>query len=137
MRSQVGRTVSKAKPVRAGIAYLARRPDGALLLETRPESGLLGGMLGLPGSDWVEGVPVPAPPMDADWRAAEIEVRHTFTHFHLVLTVMVAEVSSSAAPQRGRFHTVRELRDDALPTVMRKALRAGREALGEPLRRRA
>ena len=45
----------KAKPTRHGTVYLARRTDGAWLLETRPETGLLGGMLGWPGSDWVDG----------------------------------------------------------------------------------
>jgi A/G-specific adenine glycosylase len=56
------KTPKKAKPVRHGIAYLVRRSDGAFLLETRPPSGLLGGMLGWPGSDWTEGDPGPAPP---------------------------------------------------------------------------
>ena len=32
----------KKKPTRMGTAYVARRVDGAYLLETRPESGLLG-----------------------------------------------------------------------------------------------
>jgi A/G-specific adenine glycosylase len=42
------KTPKKAKPLRHGIAYLVRRTDGAFLLETRPPSGLLGGMLGWP-----------------------------------------------------------------------------------------
>lgn len=37
------------KPTRYGIAYLARRADGAWLVERRPDKGLLGGMLGWPG----------------------------------------------------------------------------------------
>jgi len=119
----------QAKPVRQGIAYLARRSDGALLLETRPDKGLLGGMLGLPGTDWAEDAPEPGPPMQADWRQAPVEVRHTFTHFHLRLTVMVAEVPKAATPQRGEFHPARHARGDALPTVFRKALRAGLDAL--------
>jgi A/G-specific adenine glycosylase len=51
----------KAKPKRRGIAYITRRVDGAYLLETRPDSGLLGGMLGWPGSEWAETDPLPAP----------------------------------------------------------------------------
>ena len=46
------KTPKKAKPTRLGIAYVARRTDGAWLLERRPDNGLLGGMLGWPGSDW-------------------------------------------------------------------------------------
>ena len=114
-----------AKPVRLGIAYLARRPDGAVLLEDRPETGLLGGMRGLPGSDWAEAPPEDTPPLPADWRAAPVEVRHTFTHFHLRLQVMVADVPASTRPPRGAFHTPRT---QDLPTVMRKALKAGSKA---------
>jgi A/G-specific adenine glycosylase len=36
------KTPKKAKPVRHGTVYLAQRSDGAWLLETRPEKGLLG-----------------------------------------------------------------------------------------------
>src|SRR5690606_22234862 len=33
------------RPVRRGVAFLALREDGAVLLRKRPEAGLLGGML--------------------------------------------------------------------------------------------
>jgi A/G-specific adenine glycosylase len=115
------------KPVRLGIAYLARRPDGHVLLEDRPDSGLLGGMRGLPGTAWAETPPAEAPPLPADWRPAPVEVRHTFTHFHLRLRVMVADVPATARPPRGAFHPARPA---DLPTVMRKALQAGLDALG-------
>ncbi len=74
------KTAKKPKPTRLGIAYVARRSDGALLLERRPDKGLLGGMLGWPGSEWNE-APAPAPPMVADWQGLPGEGRHTFTHF--------------------------------------------------------
>jgi A/G-specific adenine glycosylase len=104
------------KPTRHGIAYLARRSDGAWLLERRPDRGLLGGMLGWPGSDW-SAAPMPAPPLAAEWRDIGAEVRHTFTHFHLRLALRVAEVPKAAEPERGRF----------LP-VMRKAFDLARHA---------
>ena len=110
----------KAKPTRYGIAYLGRRTDGAWLLERRPEKGLLGGMLGWPGSDWSD-QPVDAPPLAADWRDPGIEVRHTFTHFHLRLTVKIAELPATAAPNQGLFVPAAEFRPNSLPTVMRKA----------------
>jgi A/G-specific adenine glycosylase len=86
----------KAKPTRLGYAYLARRSDGAWLLERRPDKGLLGGMLGWPGSDWGD-APSERPPLDADWRDPGAEVRHTFTHFHLRLQLRIAGGSKSAA----------------------------------------
>jgi A/G-specific adenine glycosylase len=58
------------KPTRLGIAYLALRPDGAVLLERRPPRGLLGGMLGLPGTDRAAGRPRPSARRGQSRRAA-------------------------------------------------------------------
>jgi A/G-specific adenine glycosylase len=110
----------KRKPTRYGVAYLARRVDGAWLLETRPDKGLLGGMLGWPGSDWTENTPVAEPPIRAEWKTINEEARHTFTHFHLRLTVKTALVPMERPPERGMF--VEDLNPSDLPTVMRKAL---------------
>src|SRR6056297_1543977 len=117
----------KARPLRLGHAYVARRSDGAWLLERRAESGLLGGMLGWPGSDWTE-TPEPAPPLDAAWRDTGAEARHTFTHFHLRLRVHVAEVGPDAAPARGDFMPPAAFRPSDLPTVMRKVFDLARGA---------
>lgn len=108
------------KPVRRGVAYVARRTDGAVLLEQRPEKGLLGGMLGWPGSDWAEVPAEHSPPLAADWQDAGAEVRHTFTHFHLRLRVMRAHVGADAAPERGGFVDAQAFDPGDLPTVMRK-----------------
>ncbi len=87
------------------------------MIERRPDKGLLGGMLGWPGADWGE-VAMEAPPMQADWRDPGGEVRHTFTHFHLRLSLRLADVAMDASPDRGEFQA---LRPSDLPTVMRKA----------------
>ena len=106
----------KAKPTRRGHAYVIRRPDGAFLLERRPDRGLLGGMLGWPGSDWAEAQPAPAPPLPA--ALEEIgEVRHTFTHFHLILQVHAGR--ADGPPPEGADW--QRLAPASLPTVMRKA----------------
>ncbi|MGB5863880.1 MAG: A/G-specific adenine glycosylase [Sulfitobacter sp.] len=114
----------KPKPVRQGTVYLGRRADGAWLLETRPEKGLLGGMLGWPGSDWTEiSLPYPdsTPPTIGDWCHVEGEVRHTFTHFHLILRVLTANLPQDCVPQQGQFKPHNEFNASDLPTVMRKA----------------
>ena len=118
------RKIPKApKPVRHGTVYIARRGDGAMLLETRPQKGLLGGMLGWPGSDWVlaTGHRPQNPPIEARWQKLHGEVRHSFTHFHLLLDVMVAEVGTEAQPTTGQFLQPAQFRPSDLPTVMRKA----------------
>ena len=109
----------KPKPTRHGIAYVARRSDGAWLLERRADHGLLGGMLGWPGSAWGE-APAPAPPIVADWHDLPDEARHTFTHFHLRLRIAVAFVGPDAVPETGTFLPDRAFRPSQLPTVMRK-----------------
>lgn len=106
------------KPLRKGLAYVCLRSDGAALLETRPPRGLLGGMLGWPGTPWSDATPRPAPPVPGDWRACPGVVRHTFTHFHLELQVLALRWSGMQPPCPGTFHEGFDPR--ALPTVMRK-----------------
>ena len=120
-----------AKPVRFGIVYLGRRMDGAWLLEQRPPSGLLGGMLGWPGTDWAEAAPQEAPPQPAPWQPLTDEVRHTFTHFHLRLSLRVAHLPVDAP---GHFVPRHNFSPRALPTVMRKAYDLAAPWFAQPAR---
>ncbi|MGX9356551.1 A/G-specific adenine glycosylase [Roseobacteraceae bacterium S113] len=121
------KTPKKAKPIRLGIAYVAQRVDGAFLLERRPDTGLLGGMLGWPGSVWTEHPPDPAPPIHAEWQDTGMEARHTFTHFHLRLKVLQALVPMDRAPECGAFVAREDFRVGDLPTVMRKVFDTTRQ----------
>lgn len=117
--AELPRKVPKAqKPVRRGVVWIAAR-GGTVLVERREGRGLLGGMLGFLGDGWDGGGG--GEPFAADWRVLG-EVKHTFTHFHLVLSVLRAEapagVERLANPERGEFI---DLNPDDLPTVMRKA----------------
>lgn len=119
----------KAKPVRYGAVFIGCREDNAWLLETRPEKGLLGGMLGWPGSEWTEQATTTTdvtPPCTGDWQKLDAEVRHTFTHFHLILTVYVADLTMASSAEQGTFLTQDRFRPSDLPTVMRKAFNAAR-----------
>ena len=114
------KTPKKPKPTRQGIAYIARRSDGAWLLETRPDKGLLGGMLGWPTTQWSD-TPPDAAPLGADWTELNVTARHTFTHFHLILRVQTAVLPLEASPDRGQFIAEHVFDPAALPTVMQKA----------------
>ena len=118
----------KDKPTRTGTAYVAVRADGAVLLRRRAEKGLLGGMAEVPNEGWStkdgsgeeEG-----PPLRADWIRLPAPVRHTFTHFHLVLDVCRARVGRDiAAPADAWWSPPDRLDGEALPTVMRKVVAA-------------
>lgn len=110
----------KPKPIRQGTAYVVRRNDGAWLLEVRPDKGLLGGMLAWPSTEWSVEAPQPAPPVEADWSELDAEARHTFTHFHLGLRVLVAAVPEDTPVSRGDFVPHERFRPSDLPTLMRK-----------------
>ena len=108
-----------AKPVRTGTAFVARRRDGAWLLERRPEKGLLGGMLGWPCSGWDGREPWPVP-SDCVWVSMEGDVLHTFTHFQLRLKVMAADLEAKASAGAGEFLGSSEFDPRSLPNLMRK-----------------
>jgi len=124
----------KQKPTRYGAAFVAvDEKTGAVLLRRRPPKGLLGGMTEVPGSDWAEGFDpgkaLDAAPFAAEWARRPIEVKHTFTHFHLRLAVFRADIASGSAPELvGSWWSAPDmLADEALPTVMRKALASALE----------
>lgn len=121
------------RPIRRGIAFVALREDGAVLLRRRPEQGLLGGMLEVPSTEWGEvGMPPEAAlaeaPVRAEWWLAPGTVVHTFTHFRLELAVFRALVPVDASldlwadPVRCRWVHRRDLAESALPSVMHKVV---------------
>jgi A/G-specific adenine glycosylase len=128
--------VKADRPLRVGLAFVALREDGSVLLRRRPEAGLLGGMLEVPSTAWSETLPpldqaLRAAPVLGEWWAVPGTVTHTFTHFRLELMVYRAVLPIEAAltfwadPQRCRWVLRRNLHGEALPSVMRKVLAHG------------
>jgi len=114
------------RPHRYGVAYLLTRGEEVALVR-RPPSGLLGGMLALPTSDWRAGrwsetEALAAAPAPAAWRPAG-EVEHGFTHFTLTLSLLRAEGQAEGVIWTRRAGL------EALPSVFLKAARAGLNAL--------
>lgn len=120
----------KEKPTRYGAAFVAVDKDsGAVLLRRRPPRGLLGGMSEVPGTDWSETFDrsgsLERAPFPSDWRKCAEEVKHTFTHFHLRLTVFRAYCSAAAYSDAETWWSAPgDVAGEALPTVMRKVLAA-------------
>ncbi|MEK9796289.1 MAG: A/G-specific adenine glycosylase [Alphaproteobacteria bacterium] len=117
------RAPKKVRPVRRAVAYWMVRADGAVLLQRRPEEGLLGGMMEVPSTPWEERADFhDAPPLDADWRELPGFVEHGFTHLRLQLKVMAARVDARKATF-GVWVLPEKFGDHALPTLTRKIVR--------------
>lgn len=115
--------------LRRGAAFVVTRGD-ELLVRSRPEKGLLGGMTEVPGSDWVAGQEdatakqqAPALRGLSRWQRKVGVVSHVFTHFPLELVVYTAKAEArTRAPAGMRWVPIATLADEALPNVMRKVI---------------
>lgn len=125
----------KSGELRRGAAFVVTRGN-ELLLRSRAEKGLLGGMTEVPGSQWRAGQEdeaalKQAPPLTGvtRWHRKAGVVTHVFTHFPLELVIYTAKVPArTRAPEGMRWAAIATLADEALPNVMRKAIAHG---LGE------
>jgi A/G-specific adenine glycosylase len=122
----------KTGTLRRGAAFIVTRGD-ELLVRTRAEKGLLGGMTEVPGSEWLAGQDdkaalkqAPALKGVTRWHRKAGVVTHVFTHFPLELVVYTAEVAArTRAPEGMRWVPIATLAGEALPNVMRKAIAHG------------
>ena len=115
----------KPRPTRYGVHFHLTNHQNQLLLRTRPQSGLLGGMVELPGPIWRErpwspDEAVAEAPQRADWRHLG-QIEHDITHFHLKIDVYSAQLPTIQA--EGFLRHRQALGDEALPTVMKKCLK--------------
>ena len=122
------RAPKKAKPTRHGIVFWIVDGQGRVLLRRRAERGLLGGMMEVPSTDWRDdpwgmGEAAGQAPLAAAVWAEAGEVRHTFTHFHLRLTVMHGTVAGGDIADGVWVHP-RDFGAQALPTLMKKVAKA-------------
>ena len=110
------RAAKAERPQRFGVAFRVER-DGAIWLVRRPDKGLLGGMAGLPTTEWRDEAwsraeALKHAPVKTKWKHIGA-VRHVFTHFALTLDVYVAETEPASD---GWWDDAK-----ALPTVFKKA----------------
>ena len=107
-------------PTRFGHVYWMTNTAGEVLVRARPLRGLLAGMTEFPSSEWQEAGIEFLPPFKGPWKKSSGVVEHTFTHFKLELTVWKLKVRGPKLD--ARFVAVDKLKDEALPTVMRKVV---------------
>ncbi|WFU34803.1 A/G-specific adenine glycosylase [Bradyrhizobium brasilense] len=122
----------KSGILRRGAAFVVTR-GGELLVRSRPEKGLLGGMTEVPGSQWLAGQEDAAALAQAPdlkgvtrWHRKAGVVSHVFTHFPLELVVYTAGVPPrTRAPDGMRWVPVATLDGEAFPNLMRKVIAHG------------
>jgi A/G-specific adenine glycosylase len=122
----------KSGKLRRGAAFVVTRGD-QVLVRTRPEKGLLGGMTEVPGSDWLAAQEDAAALKQAPqlkgvgrWHRKVGAVSHVFTHFPLELVVYTAHAPArTRAPKGMRWVPIATVEGEALPKVMRKVIAHG------------
>ncbi len=121
---------AKAKPIRRAIAFVLFNQDGEIFLRQRPKDGLLGGMMEVPSTAWSEGA-MPSltsaqshAPIKTKWRLLSEIVHHVFSHFEFEIAVAVGNVNGREEKKQGTWVPVNKLSDEALPSVMRKIIKA-------------
>jgi A/G-specific adenine glycosylase len=122
----------KTGALRRGAAFVVVS-GGRLLVRTRAEKGLLGGMTEVPTSAWLVAQDdkaalgeAPALKGLARWHRKTGVVSHVFTHFPLELVVYTSSLPARArAPEGMRFVPIATLQDEALPNLMRKVITHG------------
>jgi A/G-specific adenine glycosylase len=115
------------KPKRYGIAFWVENTLGEILLEKRPDKGLLAGLMGLPTTEWrekpweglCEEALRYAPQGGQNWKPLPAIVRHTFTHFHLEMRIIKGSITRKTD---GLWSSIDQLGTHAVPTVMKKAI---------------
>ena len=112
------------RPQRYGAAFWIMNDTGEVALRRRPPSGLLGGMLEVPGTEWGDKMPSEAAalrkaPLSAQWRWCDGMVRHVFTHFALELRVACTVVKGRPLKD-AEWVSIDRLGAVALPSVMQK-----------------
>ncbi|QND52233.1 A/G-specific adenine glycosylase [Phyllobacterium sp. 628] len=117
----------KGKPVRFGAAFVAISSEDEVYLRGREQTGLLGGMTEVPTTAWTSRVDgetsVEAAPFHANWTPCGAIV-HVFTHFELRLAIYKADNVRKQNNLDGWWIQVEKLENEALPTVMKKAIAA-------------
>ena len=120
------RAVKGKKPYKYGHIYWITDGRGRVLLERRPEKGLLAATVGFPTSEWLEKKPshldLAASRLSGARSQKSLKVFHSFTHFDLELQGWCIEaVGVDFAGKNGYFwEAEKTVRKTAMPSLFKK-----------------
>jgi A/G-specific adenine glycosylase len=115
----------KSVPVRKGFVYWVRTPSGKVMMETRDSNRMLGGMKGIPTTDWDKTKEFDEKHLQVFAKMRGLEkigsVYHVFTHFRLELAVWAVTIPDEKN-MVGLSHSFWRVEADmdGLPTVFLK-----------------
>jgi A/G-specific adenine glycosylase len=116
----------KTRPKRIGTVFWLRTRDGSIVVEKRAETRMMGGMPGLPTTDWdASGHEFrPAKKTFEALRDGGV-VHHTFTHFDLTLNVVEAEIDVQDLPETGNWMFIcqSDIRKLGFPSLFKKVVK--------------
>lgn len=114
----------KILPVRDGKLYFIQNERGEFLFERRSENRMLGGMLGIPGSNWDRAEATPYNVTNKQL-IKEFHVSHTFSHFQLHLKAYIVKeaVETKYALSNGFWYNIKEYSELGLPTLYKKSVK--------------
>lgn len=115
----------KKIPTREGIMFFIRNNQGHILVHNRADDRMLGGMKGLPTTDWDKNLydkPDFLSALNFD-SLDHATLKHTFSHFHLSCSLYHADIKSNIAiPDEYQWVTKHAFLKLSFPTVFRKAV---------------
>ena len=110
------------KQTRYGVVFWVENTEGSVLLQKRPNNGLYRGMMEFPSTPWrkknwdFESAKKYFP-IKTKWHDTQIIVKHSLSHFNLVLNVYSGKIEKI---NFGTWINLNEIKNYALPTVMKK-----------------
>ena len=117
--AEIPNIVKPEKTVKKGYVFLISDDKNRFYLRKRTEKGLLSGLTEFP---WNTDESFP---FNADWNVSEKTVKHTFTHFTLLLTLVFLRKNDPPVDLGGRFVAVTDFPSYPFSTLMEKVVKKG------------
>lgn len=119
------REKKQPKPSRSGQVYWIETSKG-IVVEKRPDNRMLGGMIGLPTTDWDVKIPEKREEPEGRLKGVKIgEIHHVFTHFALKLDIIkiVGEKSALSLKENQYIMPINGIKGAGFPSLFKKVVR--------------
>ena len=116
------KTKKKPRPVKYANVYWIENEDGQVIVRRRPKTGILGGMMEFPNSDWgLKEYPLSNPPVEGEvLKVYNQPIIHIFTHLELHLKLYKMRFAGKLPDDTYQWCQVDKLADIGLPSLMNK-----------------